>query len=121
MLTDADRARRFWLGCIPLRLAIAWAALLVSLYAPAPWRRAFAGYAALTALGFAYNIWLAARGRKTHGGFGGRVWWGRLRYAHAALWGGCAAALWLGAPWAGLLLAGDVGLAIVAGAAVRRE
>ena len=103
-----------WLVCIPVRLAIGLVTLWVLRRHDAPpWvRYSLAAYAAWTALGF----WVQALVIQPEvGGFGGVVWWGEVRWAHAALWSWAAVLLlafdrW----WAAVPLLVDVAVAVAA-------
>lgn len=109
------RLRLFWTVCVPVRVGVATAALVVGAYAPHLLR--YVGvYAALTAAGFAWNAARACAGGKRTGGFGGVVWWTRLRYVHVALWATCAALALQRVRWAGAFLAADALLGALAGA-----
>jgi len=103
----ATRDRLFWTVCLPARTALGAGALAIGYAAPQLLR--WVGlYALFTALGLAANAVRAALGHKTHGGFGGRVWWTRARYVHATLWATCAALAFARVPWAGALVLADV-------------
>mgnify|MGYP004021921481 CR=1 FL=1 len=85
-MRDIDRAVLIWLVCIPTRVAIASLALWILVRNPPPpvWvRYTVAGYAGWTALGFWTQAIVV---RPTVGGFGGIVWWSRVRWIHALLW-----------------------------------
>ena len=70
MLAREERDAVFLLACIPTRL-------LLATYAPDELLRPFATAVAVS--------WVTMRG-KTHGFFGGRVYWASARPLHAALW-----------------------------------
>ena len=110
------RMRLFFGACIPVRLLISVAALVIGHAYPRA-LAAVAVYAWVTAIGFAYNLWLTMVGRKERGGFGGSVWWRRARYVHILMWASAATAATARQTWAGWLLVGDVAVAVVAGVA----
>ena len=93
MSPDEMRTLLFWAVCVPLRGALAAGAATTLAYGPRWTHYVFAGYAAWTASGF---WWQALVVRPEFGGFGGRVWWSRPRWAHAALWTAAAVMLALG-------------------------
>ena len=103
----ARRKLLFWSCCVPVRCAVAAAALVVGYLFP-EWLRLLSIYTAATALGFLYNAFLTLAGAKRFGGFGGRVWWAEMRWLHVALWTGTSALALAGVRWAGALLCADV-------------
>jgi hypothetical protein len=111
----ATRARLLLLACVPLRASAGVAALL----APRAARPYLGAVAAALALGFVSSIARGRAGTLVHGGFGGEVWWARLRYVHLAAWATAAALLLARAPGpaAGLVLLADALLGALAGAA----
>lgn len=114
-MDDRRRARLFWSVCIPVRLAIAGGALALGYGAPRL-LPALGAVAAAVAIGFVTQIVRAACGWKTHGGFGGRVWWTRMRYLHAAAWAAAAVLGLLRLPYAGAPLLADALAGALAGA-----
>ena len=72
-------------------------------------------YTSITTLGFIYNAILTLLGRKTKGGFNGKVWWNELRILHILLWGTCSVLCFMGFRQGSYLLLVDVILAIIAG------
>ena len=110
------RMRLFFGACIPVRLLLSVAALVIGHAYPRA-LAVVAVYAWVTAIGFAYNLWLTMVGRKDRGGFGGSVWWRRARYVHILMWASAATAATARQTWAGWLLVGDVAVAAAAGVA----
>ena len=105
----------FWCVCIPVRFAIAGAALAVTV-TPNRWVFLLVGtYTLVTALGFAWNAWLTVTGEKTLGGFGGKVWWSAWRIVHMLLWGVCATLCFLDCKGAGAILVVDACVGVLAG------
>jgi hypothetical protein len=115
MPDDAQRRFLFWSVCIPVRVAIAVATLVVGYLVPR-WLPLVAVYATATAHGFAYNAALTLAGRKTHGGLGGLVWWADVRWVHIATWSATAALAFARVPWAGGVLVADALVGVGAGA-----
>jgi len=104
------RAGVFLYVCLPVRALLAAGAAASSF----PLRYAYAAFAGYVASG----LWLqAAVVRPRRGVFGGVVWWGTARWAHAPLWSlACVLLLLPPVPaWAGAsALAADVLLAAAA-------
>lgn len=70
----------FWGVCLPVRSLVAWFAIDPRFDAQ---RLVVASFATYVAAG----LWAQATVvRPERGGFGGRVWWERERWAHASLW-----------------------------------
>lgn len=81
--SDALRFWAFWLVCLPVRLGIAVLLGVARRRGPPGVVYTAAAYALYTGLSL---FWQALVLRPTHGGFGGKVWWGRPRWIHASLW-----------------------------------
>lgn len=111
------RAIIFWSMCIPVRATFATAALLLATYTPPPLLILVGAAATPVAAGFWVNVVRASRGDKECGGLGGRAWWNRSRVVHATLWTVAAGAGFAQAWWTGWVLAADVGVASLSGAA----
>ena len=111
----AARLRLFLLVCVPVRAGFGAAVLLLP-RAALPYAGAVA---AAIALGFVSSIARGRAGTLVHGGFGGVVWWARLRPVHLVAWAAAAALLFARAPqpYAGLVLLADALLGALAGAA----
>jgi hypothetical protein len=75
----------------------------------------FSIYAGITALGLMYSI----VENKSHGFFGGKVWWGTYRYFHASMWLLTAILGAMNYKWSGVFLLLDVSGAIIFG--IRRH
>lgn len=110
----ARRRMLFWAVCIPMRALIAIAVLYVGVRHPSL-LPPVAAYTGVTAAMFAFHAVRAMTGQKTHGGFGGAVWWAHARYFHIAMWAACAGLAAMRVPWAGALLLFDVLGAVVGG------
>lgn len=78
-MDDSHRTILFLLVCLPIRFLIAVAAA-VSCDGPEWVRYVVAAYCIWTALGFLWQLLVL---RPTHGAFGGKVWWGGVRWIHA--------------------------------------
>lgn len=90
-LSPASRQRLFWMVCLSVRSL--WAvSVLVWGHEPmvALWMAVLCLSVSVTLFG---NTLRTLAGLKTHGGFGGVVWWGRARVLHATLWAGAGATL----------------------------
>lgn len=113
-----ERERLFWGVCLPVRLLLAVAILVAgytsssssSLVLPA-----IGVLAAAIAVNFAVQIVRAAAGWKTHGAFGGRVWWGHLRPIHVLLWATVSGLALHRDPRAGFAALADVGVGVLGG------
>lgn len=114
-LAPAARLRLLMLVCVPLRASVGVAALL----APRAAQPYLGAAAAAIALGFVSSIARGRAGTLVHGGFGGAVWWARLRVVHLLAWATAAALLLARAPGpaAGLVLLADALVGALAGAA----
>ena len=108
---QSRKARRlFYLACLPARLLVAFAALLVGATARARVVTVMIGAAGgVIALGFC----IAAISGRSHGFGGGQVWWGNYRVVHASLWSTFACLMiTMGSAWAATPLFADVALAL---------
>lgn len=90
-LAPVARRRLFWGACLPVRLSWAVAVLVWGRwYSVAPW---MAVVCLSVSVSLFANVVRTALGLKTHGGFGGLVWWSRARVLHALLWLGAGVSL----------------------------
>lgn len=112
---DVERTTLFFVACVPIRYAIASVFLLAPLYRAYVALRVLGGYAFFTAANFVYYAVLTARGEYRTGGFGGEVWWARLRYLHILLWTAAGLAAVLGRTWAGWILVTDTTIGLSGG------
>ena len=113
-MNSRDRQRLYWLGCIPVRTLIAIIVIYCMNY-QTRLRYWIALLSTTIGVGLLFNAVLSLAGLKTHGVFGGKVWWKRQRYAHAALWLLTGFLAFNGNKGAGLAALVDVFLAIVFG------
>lgn len=112
--SEVERRVAFFVVCIPVRAAVASLFLLAPLWLDLL-LRVLGAYALFTVANFSYYAILTARGEYETGGFGGEVWWARLRYVHVALWMAAGVAALLARPWAGWILVGDVAVGLTGG------
>ena len=104
----------FWFVCIPIRFAVSTSIILIGQYADR-WLYVAGIYMSITGVGFLYNIIQTCRGKKEYGGFGGKVWWVRMRHVHVLLWFTSAIFALLQKPWAGYILVVDPIVGAIAG------
>jgi hypothetical protein len=106
-MEPAGRFLLFWLVCVPLRVGLAIATLLVARLEPERMPFLAAGLL-LPAAGFAAQLCPGAQRHK--GAFGGPAWWADARAVHAALYFAAAALSFWTSEAAGLVLLADVAL-----------
>ena len=100
----------FWTICIPLRLGIGTSTFIFGYIIP-NFVLYLSIYTGITTLGFISSIF----GKRTHGGFGGKIWWSNYRYVHVLWW--CLATVFggLNYKWSGVFLLVDALFATVVG------
>jgi microtubule-associated protein 1 light chain len=82
--TSPDTRRRlFWFICIPLRFSIALILFVWGAWSPI----LFGVFFLAVSVTLFSNVVRTLAGSKTHGGFGGVVWWDKARMLHSLLWG----------------------------------
>lgn len=114
-METAGRNLIFWLVCVPLRVGLAVAALLVAHFDPTR-LPCLAAVLLLPATGFAVQA-SGLTGERQKGAFGGPAWWSDVRAVHAALYFAAAALSFGMSEAAGLVLLADIALgATLAGA-----
>jgi hypothetical protein len=105
--------------CLPVRLLLAVAIFVAGYYSPSSSSSlvlpTIGVLAAAIAVNFAVQIVRAAAGWKTHGAFGGRVWWGHLRPIHVLLWATVSGLALHRDPRAGFAALADVGVGVLGG------
>ena len=112
--TNSDRARLFWMFCLPARGGLIVAAYAVAHWDAEPAQLAFAALALVAATGLLVN-WYQY---KQVGGLGGDAWWHPVRPAHALVYIVYASLVFGGVAKAWIVLIADVALAILFWAAL---
>lgn len=101
----SGRTWLIWSGCLPARAGLAVAVMWLAHAKPPGAMPIVAALLLVPAVGFG-GQWLL--GGRTRGAFGGPVWWGHARLAHAVLYLAAAVlCVWRG-DVAGLVLLADV-------------
>lgn len=112
--SDENRTQIFYMVCIPFRVSICFFLTLVlkEINSNAVRYAAFS-YLMLTAVGFIFSLILELVGIKKLGGFGGKIWWAKLRYVHILIYITTAILVYLKVQFAALLLLLDISFGIL--------
>lgn len=111
-LADRSRVqrRRFYLLCLPTRLLVATAALVISATVHV---RALTILMGAAGAALAAGVCVAAIVGRDRSCAGGHLWWANYRVVHAALWSTFASLMIAtGSPWASVPLFVDVALTL---------